>query len=75
MVTLKISDSLVMFFTSFSRNSSDINKTFIKKIINTNGLMELQNLSYEAMNIFKNDKIDIKKLGFYLNSLGRLKAN
>ena len=71
----KFNDSLVMFFTGFSRNSSDINKTFIKKINNNkNGLMELQNLSYEAMNIFKNDKIDIKKLGFYLNESWKIKS-
>lgn len=67
-------ESLVMFFTGFSRNSSDINKEFVKKIfVNKNGLNELKDISYDAMEIFKNDNIDIKKFGFYLNESWNIK--
>ena len=63
-----------MFFTGFSRNSSAINQDFIKKIsINSYGLNELHAISYEAMKIFKNDKIDIDKLGYYLNQSWNIK--
>ena len=41
--------------------------------VNSYGLNELQAISYEAMKIFKNDKIDINKLGYYLNKSWNIK--
>ncbi len=70
----RFNNSLVLFFTGFSRNSSIINQDFVKKIpVNSYGLNELQAISYEAMKIFKNDKIDINKLGYYLNKSWNIK--
>jgi D-glycero-alpha-D-manno-heptose-7-phosphate kinase len=70
----KFNKSLVIFFTGFTRNSSIISEEFIKNIPkNRNALNEIASISYEAMSIFKNNKIDLKKMGKLLNETWKIK--
>ena len=70
----KFNKSLVIFFTGFKRNSSIISEEFIKNIPkNYHGLNEISSISHEAMSVFKNNKIDLKKMGTLLNETWNIK--
>ena len=72
----KLNDSLVLFFTGFSRNSSEITKYYLKNMKNNETkLFEISQITNEAFNIFQSKEIDIKKMGFYLNESWKLKKN
>ena len=70
----KFNESLVLFFTGFSRNSSDVTKYYLKNIKNNESkLLEISQITNEAFNIFQSKEIDIEKIGFYLNESWKLK--
>ena len=72
----KFNESLVLFFTGFSRNSSDVTKYYLKNIKNNESkLLEISQITNEAFNIFQSKEIDIEKIGFYLNESWKLKRN
>lgn len=72
----EFNDSLVLFFTGFSRNSSDITKYYLKNMKNNKSkLLEISQITNEAFNIFQSKKINIEKIGFYLNESWKLKRN
>ena len=72
----KFNESLVLFFTGFSRNSSDVTKYYLKNIkYNESKLLEISQITNEAFNIFQSKEIDIEKIGFYLNESWKLKRN
>tara|TARA_B100000575_G_scaffold284299_1_gene278178 strand:+ start:1384 stop:2382 length:999 start_codon:yes stop_codon:yes gene_type:complete len=72
----KLNDSLVLFFTGFSRNSSEVTKHYLKNMKNNESkLNEISQITNEAFNIFQSKDINIAKLGFYLNESWKLKRN
>ncbi len=72
----EFNDSLVLFFTGFSRNSSDVTKYYLKNMKNNKSkLLEISQITNEAFNIFQSKKINIEKIGFYLNESWKLKRN
>ncbi len=69
-----INNSIVLFFTGFTRNSSEVTKYFLKNIKNNKKrLTEIQMITNEAYSIFKKKDVDLKKFGFLLNESWKLK--
>ena len=72
----KLNNSLVLFFTGFSRNSSEVTSHFLKNMKNNQTqLNEISQITKEAFNVFQLKNLSIKKLGFYLNESWKIKRN
>ena len=59
----KFNDTLVfIFFTGFSRNSSDVTKYYLKNIKNNESkLLEISQITNEAFNIFQSKRNRYRK--------------
>ena len=71
---LHFENSLVLFFTGFSRTSSQIEKKKINNIFkNKEKYMEIYNLSVEAKKIFENKNSNLNEIGKLLNESWNIK--
>jgi D-glycero-alpha-D-manno-heptose-7-phosphate kinase len=71
---LNFENSLVLFFTGFSRTSSQIEKKKINNIFkNKEKYMEIYNLSVEAKKIFENKNSNLNEIGKLLNESWNIK--
>ena len=69
-----LNELIVLFFTGFSRNSSEVTKYYLKNMRNNkSNLNEMVSITNEAFSIFDQKKINLNKFGFYLNESWKLK--
>jgi len=72
--SILLNKSIVLFFTGFTRNSSEVTKYFLKNLKNNSSILnETKIITDEAFTIFKKKEIDLNKFGFYLNESWKLK--